>query len=614
MGQTSNAVPVIETVTGGVNEARFLTHMGTLFSTSTVVIAELMQNARRAGATRVNFDFQGEEVLTVTDNGRGIEDFAKLVVVAESGWSADVMENDDPFGIGFASAVFAAQTIRVESRGRAIELAAQDLIEKRPIAITTGDFIGGTRITLIGLKPAAHTLAAAIVRYARGFPIEVWRDGAMEDRPEAQALLPGEQTELGWLFIPGIHAEGELKVETRGMCYCQGLPVNAGHFTRTFDPLPRATPILHIDHRKYRPRVPDRDTLIDADEAANKIEQLVLACWMGYLERMKGEMDPRAFAEKFWRIARGLRRLDLMCDVDYLPPEALSQSKEYPIIAVDGSTYTQCRTGIARRQVELKEVTLCSPEIDELDGQDGFAFARTMFARAKGWIFVEPLPPGHWANQHVVDLSAARCSIAGKVAATGDFSGGYTEGVVKLVDGLHVTLDGDAAPIDEPLMLGIDAWGATYMVPRGTKHPACVLNQAATYIDGDDHYDASTYGQDSVDFNNLVAVLEGESPARTLLKCIGDGGAADRPNLKRRCFLVETDAEGRPGVLEIPDVREVLRAAREVVQQHNLLSTATDDERRATVQRHLDWWNSKARHLFEALELPPEAGIRAALP
>ena len=31
-----------------------------------------------------------------------------------------------------------------------------------------------------------------------------------------------------------------------------------------------------------------------------------------------------------------------------------------------------------------------------------------------------------------------------------------------------------------------------------------------------------------------------------------------------------------------------------VIRQHNLLSTATDKERRETIKRVLDWWNFKA--------------------
>lgn len=606
MGHTSNAVPVLETVTAGINETRFLAHMGTLFSTSTVVVAELMQNARRAGATGVDFEFVGEDVLVVTDDGCGIEDFAKLIVVAESNWSPDVMASDDPFGIGFASAVFAAASLRVESKGRAIELVASDMIEKRPVGIVGADFIGGTRITLSGLKPSRHDLEAAIARYARGFPIEVRRNGEPVARLEARATLPGEQTEMGWLFVPGIHAPGEARIEQNvcylGMCYCQGLPVSAGRFTRHHDPYPLSRPVLHIDHHRYPPRVPDRDSLIDADKAGERIVDLVRDCWARYIERMKAEMLPQAFAKRFWVLARNLGRLDLMCDIDYLPPTALAVASEYPIIAIDGTTYRQPDAGVTRQQIEAGEVTLCTPQIEDLDSDDGFAFARAMYARSKGWLFVEGLPAEHWANCHVVDLTTLPCRIAGKVLATATFGGCYSEGRIKLMDGLQIVLGTDAVDVGEPFVLTIGQWGATYMVPHGTTHPSDVLSQASSYINGDDQYDEAAHDSDRRDFTNLVAVLEGEAPATTIRKCIDEGNAADRPNLVGRRFLIEIDPQGSARAVEVPDVLDVMRAAREVVTQHNLLSTATDAEQRATIERHISWWNAKGRHLLDALD------------
>ena len=59
----------------------------------------MLQNSRRAGATAVNFTFQGTN-LTVEDDGRGIGDFQHLLSVAESGWDAETIEREHPFGIG----------------------------------------------------------------------------------------------------------------------------------------------------------------------------------------------------------------------------------------------------------------------------------------------------------------------------------------------------------------------------------------------------------------------------------------------------------------------------------------------------------------------------------
>ncbi|MDR2031258.1 MAG: hypothetical protein LBP86_03145 [Azoarcus sp.] len=59
-------------ITSAVNERRFLEHLRSFFSTSTTVLAECMQNARRAGATYVSFAYDASAAtLTVMDDGAG---------------------------------------------------------------------------------------------------------------------------------------------------------------------------------------------------------------------------------------------------------------------------------------------------------------------------------------------------------------------------------------------------------------------------------------------------------------------------------------------------------------------------------------------------------------
>jgi hypothetical protein len=73
------------------------------------VFVELLQNARRAGASVVDIrieELPGRAVastVTFHDNGRGIDDFQKLLTLGDSDWSADVYQAEDPAGMGFFS-------------------------------------------------------------------------------------------------------------------------------------------------------------------------------------------------------------------------------------------------------------------------------------------------------------------------------------------------------------------------------------------------------------------------------------------------------------------------------------------------------------------------------
>jgi hypothetical protein len=62
-------------------------------------IIEILQNARRAGATEVTITNQ-DGLVTVRDNGSGIDDFAKLLDLGDSDWEQAMEEAEDPAGVG----------------------------------------------------------------------------------------------------------------------------------------------------------------------------------------------------------------------------------------------------------------------------------------------------------------------------------------------------------------------------------------------------------------------------------------------------------------------------------------------------------------------------------
>lgn len=62
-------------------------------------VIEILQNARRAGATEVHI-INSDGRVTVRDNGRGIEDFAALLDLGKSGWDDRTEHAEDPAGVG----------------------------------------------------------------------------------------------------------------------------------------------------------------------------------------------------------------------------------------------------------------------------------------------------------------------------------------------------------------------------------------------------------------------------------------------------------------------------------------------------------------------------------
>ena len=101
---------------------RLLTKATRLFTgTPRGRITEILQNARRAEATRVEIHNDGPTV-TVRDNGRGIEDFAKLLDLGGSGWEDSLEASEDPAGVGIFC--LAPREVTIRSNGRIATIPA----------------------------------------------------------------------------------------------------------------------------------------------------------------------------------------------------------------------------------------------------------------------------------------------------------------------------------------------------------------------------------------------------------------------------------------------------------------------------------------------------------
>ena len=121
-----------ETICAKVNP-RLLTKADRLF-TGTVEgrIIEILQNARRAGATEVRITNKNGFV-TVEDNGSGIEDFQKLLDLGGSGWDERLEAGEDPAGVGLFSLVPRKVTIISGSKQTVID---KDGWTGKPVEVT----------------------------------------------------------------------------------------------------------------------------------------------------------------------------------------------------------------------------------------------------------------------------------------------------------------------------------------------------------------------------------------------------------------------------------------------------------------------------------------------
>ena len=99
---------------------QLITKVSRLFNgTITDVLNELFQNARRAGAQRIDVDLgehEGKDALFIADDGVGIDDPAAFVTLGRSGWSVQIARREDPAGMGVFSLAGKRVTVRSFSK------------------------------------------------------------------------------------------------------------------------------------------------------------------------------------------------------------------------------------------------------------------------------------------------------------------------------------------------------------------------------------------------------------------------------------------------------------------------------------------------------------------
>jgi hypothetical protein len=240
-----------------INERNALKLLADAFSNRTTFLTELMQNARRAGASYVRFLLDStSNTLLVEDDGCGVDDFGALLRLCESGWSEAVQESDAPYGVGFLSAIMASEHFEVTSKRGTLVADTDQLLAGHPAAVTSDTVVSGTRITL-KLRHRIDRLGAQLAEFATGFPIDVYFNGTRMSRPVSvdntryTTEIPG----VGVLTWTG-HDGGVTTL-------LQGLPVRVESRSYSYNSAYNPQWGLHLDPHLYRGRMPDREVVLD---------------------------------------------------------------------------------------------------------------------------------------------------------------------------------------------------------------------------------------------------------------------------------------------------------------------------------------------------------------
>ena len=206
------------TIRARIHESAIRRVTRTFAATLTDAFSEILQNARRAGATRVRVTLTGPAdsgplTVTVTDDGAGIADAGVLLSFGENGWNEDLVAAEDAAGMGMLS--LARRGCTVSSRPRAtngepapgwrVELLPEHFLGEAEAEVQPDDtapYPCGTAVTFkTSESENADTVRKAIGTAAWHYPLPV----VFENVPATPA--GGEALERRAFLDGALHAE-----------------------------------------------------------------------------------------------------------------------------------------------------------------------------------------------------------------------------------------------------------------------------------------------------------------------------------------------------------------------------------------------------------------------
>lgn len=225
-----------------------LTKVTRLFNASIGdILAELLQNARRSGATEVAIDCVEDPdlgpVICFRDDGPGLTDTNALFTLGGSAWNEQTQANEDPAGMGFFA--LAGRNARVIAGRRdgpggwELEISRDALSGDTPITCRplTDDLTG---VAVIFEQRPGENVSAAVADAARYAPIDVICDGAAVERAD---FLEGASHIETWKGIRiGVYRRDDIRFKRKHM--------NANFHGVTLGvPLPELSEVHHGSYR-----------------------------------------------------------------------------------------------------------------------------------------------------------------------------------------------------------------------------------------------------------------------------------------------------------------------------------------------------------------------------
>lgn len=522
-----------------VNSANLVKSLKFSFSNKSTHLSELMQNARRAKATQVVFEFAPEtKTLRITDDGCGIGSIETLLTVAESGWDMEVVETEHPFGMGFLSALFACNHITIVSKGGQISADTNAILSFKPVTVQpVDDWDGITSITLVGVNLEAAKVESLLKKLCRGFPIPVILNGVTLERKHAlDSGLNFIDTELGAVYLSGVETPDG--THSAFEVYLQGLPIYSSYVYSNDFFATQYRHVIHLDSACHNARLPDRDKLVDEQEVVNKIQLLLKAEIEQHFTRMKAKISAVEFVQ-FYSMIRYWQLLHLLNDVPVVPIEVLKVVEDYPVCDTEayGDFMPMPKQPMTRAELEVREIVTITDDIDT-DGS-----ARFMFAWKRDCLVYDGgLDNGHWLHPLIRHLNDEEFSLE-LVNETHSawFQGDWVDVGVRFCEAYRIHIGNDSVETSADALYQGSENGGRVIMPK-LETTAYVLKQISSYRSEYEDHQESTHAADMDAFSSFVVANTSNDPAEALQRLLP--GFSGCPSLFGKAFVVTINDTG----------------------------------------------------------------------
>ncbi|MES2299405.1 MAG: ATP-binding protein [Pseudomonadota bacterium] len=508
-----------------INEEGALRNQRYAFTDKFTLVSELMQNARRAGARRIEIAYDDATgILRVVDDGRGIADFQKLLTFNESGWDNEIRDEERPFGIGFSKCLYAASRCIVTSRDRKIDFLTGEALARKPVEVQS---IAPQPYTTVELHEVQlPDLNFRLHAMCSGFPVRIWFNGVELPRIHAVDQLPFMNTSIGQVYLRGT---GDGNYTRNTLMFLQGLCVARPSFFEGFQ-----VNVVHLDSRQFVARLPDRDKLIDEDDQKQRVYACMKWLWRQALCDAKSRLGAEEFVEAFFDVMRYWQHVDLINDVPVLPRCLTHRISGYPI---QEGYEGRCYIAAPEHSVTRAEVVDGSAHLVDLDSVSSENVAGWMFAKARSYTVLSPLElhPEHWVHSHIEVIEEASVRVkAIKEQCRMTLDGRWVTSQVILCDAVEISIGADCVTVTD---VGVYCDGAIFIPPGEWTGEA--VRQASDFIDPDNRFVEEDRDADRTALADLVKRLRSVDPRSTLASLLQALRLEDYPLLRGKIFQLQ---------------------------------------------------------------------------